>query len=302
MRNLLITILLLSCWTVVNGQAAASNPFEIKDRRPASEAAAATPAATAPRGTGNPFDIRTTPVPPVEEEASIFQSDQRPLLVRRDNEPEVLDARGRTLGIHALLLFLTALLWIFFRPVLVKCYAALFNEGLLSQLYRQRENGQLGIFLICYLLFFLSGSFFGYLLGQAFDLLPSDQPWQYWSYYLLLLALLMLGKHTLLALIAWIFPVKAALGKYNFAIMVFGIIIGMVLIPLNLLISYAPVDITTTVAWLSVGVVAAFYTLRFFRGLLIGNKYLSGELLHFLLYICAVEIAPVLVLYQYVTG
>lgn len=299
MRNRLLIILILTLGGYLNGQPAV-NPFEIKERLPEVEIAPEENAADA-TGTGNPFDLRSVPAT-TQDERNAESGDQRPLLVRRDNEPDVLDARGRTLGIHVLLLFITALLWIFFRPVLAKCYQALFNEGLLSQLYRQRGNGQLSIFLISYALFFLSGGFFCYLLGQAFDLLPSDQPWQYWVYYSLLLTGLIIAKHLLLSFIAWLFPVERDLGKYNFAIMIFGIMIGMLLVPLNLLISYAPADYTLTVAWFSLLTVGGIYLLRSFRGLLLANNYLSSSLLHFILYICTVEIAPILILYRYFGG
>lgn len=278
------------------------NPFEIKERLPDVEAAVVDTLAEneATTSSTNPFDLRQ--VPATRQQPTVEASDQRPLLVRRDNEPDVLDARGRTLGIHVLLLFITALLWIFFRPVLAKCYQALFNDGLLSQLYRQRENGQVGIFLFSYLLFFLSGGFFCYLLGQTFDLLPSDQPWQYWVYYSLVLAGLVTCKHLLLSFLAWLFPIERDLGTYNFAIMVFGIMIGMLLVPLNLLISYAPAEHTLSVAKLSLLVVGSIYLLRSFRGLLLANNYLTTSVLHFILYICTVEIAPLLVIYRYFGG
>lgn len=300
MRILFLTILLFALGVCLHGQPS-TNPFEIKERLPAVEA---TPedATTTETGTGNPFDLRTNPAAAAAELDEIEGGNQRPLLVRKDNEPDVLDARGRTLGIHVLLLFITALLWIFFRPVLTKCYQALFNEGLLSQLYRQRETGQLGVFVILYLLFFLSGGFFCYLLGQAFDLLSSDQPWQYWVYYSLLLAGLVLAKHLLLSFIAWLLPLERELGKYNFAIMVFGIMIGMLLVPLNLLISYAPAYYTQTMAWLSLAAIGGIYILRSFRGLLLANNYLSTSMLHFILYICTVEIAPIIIIYRYFGG
>lgn len=298
MRNHLLVILFFTLGSYLGSQSAV-NPFEIRERLPEVEMSVTDTTATEKEpDPANPFDLRSNASVSVEEQPA-DNGDQRPLLVRRDNEPDVLDARGRTLGIHVLLLFITALLWIFFRPVLAKCYQALFNEGLLSQLYRQRDNGQLGVFVISYLLFFFSGGFFCYLLGQAFDLLPSDLPWQYWVYYTLILTALIVAKHLLLSFISWLFPVERDLGMYNFAIMIFGIMIGMLLIPLNLLISYAPADYTRAVAWFGLAVIGGIYLLRSFRGLLLANNYLTTSLLHFILYICTVEIAPILILYRY---
>jgi len=277
------------------------NPFEVKSRLPKIEQSKSAPAQA--QQPSNPFDVTNAPRPIDEQIDSLRGSNsQGPLLIRRNNEPAVLDARGRTLGIPILLLFLAAMLWIFFRPFLSRCYRAIFNDGLLSQLFRQRENGQGFIFYLCVALFFLAGGFFIYLVGQAFEVFPSDQPWQYWTSLSLLLFTLIMSKHVLLRILSWLFPIEVEVSKYNFAIMVFGIVNGMLLVPVNLLISYAPSGSTKTVVFLSMLTLGGLYILRSFRGLLIANRFIGTQPLHFLLYICVVEVAPILILYRYLVG
>ncbi len=286
-------------------QTAQQNPFEVSERLPLLETKE--PEQTAPLSPSpprNPFDIGS------DREASAAQEEaadeeglnQGPLLVRRSTEPGFLDARGRSLGIHVLLLFFMALLWIFFRPILIDMFQAAFNEGLLTQLYRRRESGQFGIFFLAYVLFFLVGGFFIYLMGQAFDWFPSDQPWQYWVRLSLLLFVLMLAKHTALYWLGWLYDLKAIMGKYSFIIMLFAIISSMLLLPINLLISYAPSSYTLFFAYTGLALLLLLYLFRSFRALLLASKYLSSNFLHFLLYLCAVEAAPVWVLYQAMQG
>ncbi len=301
MKRLFYILGCLLLFTTLNGQDNGyQNPFEIKDRLPASEAQVEDPALEADPYNGNPFEIRTPTTPNATPE--VGDVNQGTLLIRRNNEPAVLDARGRTLGIHVLHFFITALLWIFFRPVLARCVQAIYNDGILSQLHRQRESGQGLIFFFSYALFFLSGGFFAYLVGQTFEIFPSDQPWQYTAYLTVLLVAIVLAKHLLLWLIGQLFPIGREIRKYNFAIMVFGIVIGMMLVFVNLLISYAPASTTHLLAWSALILLGSIYFIRSLRGLLIGSRYINGKLLHFLLYICTVEIAPLLYLYRYFGG
>lgn len=280
-------------------QRAQQNPFEVAERLPLLETEETVPPATlSPRRPSNPFDIGSEREAPAIQEENRKDINQGPLLVRRSSEPSFLDARGRSLGIHVLLLFFMALLWIFFRPILIDMFQAALNEGLLTQLYRRRESGQFGIFFLAYTLFFLVGGFFIYLMGQAFDWFPSDQPWHYWVRLSLLLFALMLAKHIALYWLGWLFDLKTVLGKYSFVIMLFAIISSMLLLPLNLLISYAPSSYTILFAYTGLTLLLLLYLFRSFRALLLASKYLSTNFLHFLLYLCAVEAAPVWVLYQ----
>lgn len=283
-------------------QTAEQNPFDIPERLTESELAArkkqALPPDTTSKQTSNPFDIRPeTSSPHLGRERDVNQS---PLLIRRGTDPSFLDARGRSLGIHILLLFFTALLWIFFRPILSDIFLAAFNEGLFAQLYRRRESGQFGVFFIAYGLFFLAAGFFVYLIGQTFDWFPSDQPWRYWVNFTGILFLILLAKHLLLHFLGWLFELKTDMGKYSFIIMLFAIIGSMLLVPLNLLISYAPSSFTSFFAYLALAIVCLLYLFRSFRALLIANKHLSANFLYFLLYLCAVELAPAWVFYLYI--
>lgn len=299
MRLPLLFLLLILSGSSFLAQSGSDNPFEVKSRLPEVPVTIEEEEVATPALPGNPFEKRHPKVD--EDEGSTADNRQGPLVIRRGNEADFLDARGRTLGIHILLLFLTALLWIFFRPFLTRCYSAVLNDGLMSQLYRRRESGQFSIFLICYSLFFMAGGFLIYLVGQAFDWLPSDQPWRLWLYYSGLLFGLVAIKHLVLRLLGWLFSLRAEIGRYSFLIMLFGITLSMFLVPLNLLISYAPSDYTLFFAKAGLFLVALVYLLRSFRAVLIANKFLGQNLLHFLLYICAVEIAPVLVLTHYFT-
>ena len=111
-----------------------------------------------------------------------------------------------------------------------------------------------------------------------------------------IVCLIFIGKHLLLFIVGYIFPIQKELGLYNFTIMVFGIISGLLLLPINIVIAYVPMEIGKVVVYLSLGAIIAIYLFRIIRGLSIGSKYLVLHKFHFFIYLCTVEILPVIVL------
>jgi hypothetical protein len=248
--------------------AAPVNPFDLQTGASESPAAPATPP-------------EATPVPVPAGEAEI--------------------PAGGLLALTLALLVLTVVALLFFRSLYLKSYRAVLNDNMLSQLYREREAGAFGRFLVGYGLFFFAGGFFIYLAGVEWGYFSPDRILQQVGLYSLGLLLLFLGKHLLLALLGWIFPFRSEVKRYSFTIMVFSYVLGVILSPACFLISYAPENWARPLIYLVLGLLVLVYVLRSLRGLFIANRYVFNHQFHFLLYICAVEIVPALTLYKVLT-
>lgn len=196
------------------------------------------------------------------------------------------------------LLFISTLVFIFFRSLYRKTYKAILNDNMLSQLYREREAGALGRFLISYVVFFLSGGLFIYVAGDHLGVLPAGSMLSQIAWITLALTAVFLGKHLLLAIIGYVFPVRKEIQRYSFTIMVFSIVLGLLLVPGCLLVGYAPLNWRTPAIFIILGIIVLAYLLRSIRGLFIANRFVFSYQFHFLLYICAVEIVPALFLYK----
>ncbi len=81
--------------------------------------------------------------------------------------------------------------------------------------------------------------------------------------------------------------------------MVFSILAGLILVPVNLLASYAPEAYRGFFLYAGLGSLTLLYGLHLLRGLFIANRYLGSRPVHILLYICTIEIAPLLLIYRY---
>lgn len=275
--------------------AAQTNPFDLVPRLP-TEARRALEEAE-PHPTGNPFDV----VPP----SSLAQ--QKPFLIVEPQEEKVgLPNRYRrfvfTITIFSLisLTFIITLL----RGLLSRVYRGVLNENILSQTFRDRDSVGPFPYWILYGLFFLNAGFFVFLLAHHFDRMP----WSGVPYYTQLFRCiglvtgLLLLKHLVLHIVAYVFPVEKEMSLYNFMLETFNIVLGIALVPINLMVAYAPEAYGRTVVIILLLAIGLFYLFRYLRGSMIANNYLVFHKFHFLLYICTVEIAPVMVLLKLITG
>lgn len=270
-----------------------SNPFELTPRMPKSEAPAVKPADTAVAVVINPFDIVDPPKPgrtAVFADSVAQQSYNRAIEATREARHHRF-LFATVVGIFVVLTILFTL----FRSIPGKVYRAFLNDNLLGQLHREQGPIVSIPYFLFYLFFFFNGGFFLYLLCWHYKIPVNES---HGVTYLLLtagLAALYAGKHLLLKLLEAILPVRKELRLYGFTIIIFSIALGILLIPFNLLIAYGPESTVSGVVTMALITTGLIYVFRFFRGVFIGLRFVALHLFHFLLYICTVEIAPVLI-------
>lgn len=250
----------------------------------------------------NPFDlvVPATPTDPKTSEiaGSEKTEDAQDALAGTEDAP---GTNGTLLLITSLLLSAATLSIIFFRGMYLKAYRVLFNDNLLSQLYREREAGALGIFLITYSVFFLAAGFFTVLALRHWGYLGKEALWSQFVYMTMGITSLMVVKHLFLAIIGYVFPVEKETSRYSFTIMVFAIVLGLFLTIGTVILAYAPAEYQRLIIYICLGTLLTVYLLRSFRGLFIANRFIFNYQFHFLSYICAVEIGPALCLFKYLT-
>jgi hypothetical protein len=109
-------------------------------------------------------------------------------------------------------------------------------------------------------------------------------------------ALIYVIKHAILYTLAAIFPVSKEIKLYNFIIIITGIVIGLLLAPINIFMLFSSDSLTTMLVYTGLGIIALMYVVRVLRSFFVNASIILDNKFHFLLYLCAVEIAPALVL------
>ncbi len=108
--------------------------------------------------------------------------------------------------------------------------------------------------------------------------------------------------HTALMLMRWVYPIKKETTLYLFTIKTFESTLGLFLLILNFAIAFTPAEIAGVLIKTGIGLFIIFYLLRMVRGFFLSNRYMVTHTFHFILYLCSFEIAPFLIIYQWVHG
>ncbi len=278
----------------LQAQSQKENPFELLPRvkeKPTEEKAPETTKAA------NPFDL----VEPNEKKNSLPSPIILPPLQKEDSQ-QPFGSNSFLLGVILFGLILMAILVTSLRPFITKCYRAILNENMLNQIYRERETGLFMPYFLLYLMFFIQTGTFLFLILKFSKTSFGTSPLLLLFGCISVVTFLFFLKHLLLAMVGGIFPISKETKVYSFTIMVYSIILGVVLAPANLMIAYAPSELIYLLIVAALVLIVGLYIVRGFRGLLLANNYLRFHIFHFLLYICTVEIVPVLVLYKMITN
>jgi Domain of unknown function (DUF4271) len=300
-RLFLLTFLLLLTSPDLSGQGVVSNPFELAHRLPAISTVSA-PGIAATQQNNNPFDVVTHVAP--SNVKSNFKKASKPStsFVPKISLPKGKSNSGSFLfwalvGALGFLTFAVAAN----RSVVGKAWKGFLNDNHLALVHREATGlvGSTPYFLL-YFNFLLNFGVFAFLVTRSFK----GDNFNNISYLLLCVlgaTVIFLSKHLLIQVIGWLYPLSKEASKYNFLITIFNCVLGLFLVPFNFLIAFAR-DFEPFLAFWTLGLVAIFYLYRTFRAGKIGGKFLIADQFHFLLYLCAAEVAPVLLIYKLLTN
>lgn len=211
--------------------------------------------------------------------------------------PEVLQSkRNLIFGTFIILaLFLTVVIS-FDRKVVNHILRSILNDNYLNMLHRDQKGRWPMQFVFLYVFFLANVALFIFL---------SVDRWEYdrITANLLVLFLIVLLiyslRHLSLNYLGNTFEITRETGQFSFTIMLFNIFLGLILMPINLFVAFAPVEISSIFIYIGLIVIVLTFVLRQLRGLFIANRFLINHQFHFILYLCTVEIAPILVLIKF---
>lgn len=275
-----------------------SNPFELTPRL-SSKPDTATHARPYV-ATGNPFDIVVPPsTPPGKGSRSVTTETPRPQL----NQPaaqkpqKLVKPHGSFLFVVILLmLMLLALMLTLLRSEIVKIYQAFLNDNLLNQLHRE-QTAMIAIpYQLLYVMFFVNGGVYLYLLLYHLKVSVFESQWLNFGLCIAAVTSALTFKHVVLLFLGWLFPIDKELSVYRFTIIIFNIILAIVLVPFNVVLAFGPEELVKLAIFSSLGVLVLVFAFRHMRGLFIARRFVLTQQLHFLLYLCTVEISPLLVI------
>lgn len=197
------------------------------------------------------------------------------------------------------LLLLLALIRIAFPRYLNNLFIYFFRTSLRQKQTRDQLLQEQISSLLMNLMFFMITATFITLAVQYFKWFTGDF-WRLWLGSVIFLMLLYLGKFLFLRFAGWVFNSREAAGSYLFIVFMMNKMLGVLLIPVLLLVAFSTQDLVQaafTVGWLLILLVFVYRYLVSFA--LFRNK-IALNAFHFFIYLMAVEIIPLLLIYKLV--
>jgi len=112
------------------------------------------------------------------------------------------------------------------------------------------------------------------------------------------LGIIYIGKFFALKIVGWVTAMTEPADTYIFVIFLINKIIGIILIPFIVLIAFAPPGWENGLIFLSFAIILLLFLLRFYRSYGLLEHQFTLNRFHFFIYVLALEILPVLILYK----
>jgi hypothetical protein len=165
------------------------------------------------------------------------------------------------------------------------------NENYSSLHHRNQRNTMRQILLIMgYTIFIIQAGMFIYHGFRIFR--PYDSSLDnVWITIALVLGIY-LTRHGMIRYLRWLFNNDKELTLFGFDISIFNTMVGLVLLPINILIVFGPDSMHKPLIFIGIATIAAAYLLRQLRWMLTARQLIANSLFLFFVYLCAVEILP----------
>jgi len=142
-----------------------------------------------------------------------------------------------------------------------------------------------------------AGMYLAFLL-EHFNLNPVGSFWLLFLYCILGLSGIYLIKFLSLKLTGWIFQIKDAVDAYIFIVFIINKMAGLLLLPFLVLLAFTTGGFYSIALTLSYFVLAILLAYRFILTYTVVRNQVRVNPFHFFLYLCAFEIAPLLLVYK----
>ncbi|MEO6166182.1 MAG: DUF4271 domain-containing protein [Chitinophagales bacterium] len=170
------------------------------------------------------------------------------------------------------------------------------NWGPSQQMFRELGTGvSFGTVLLNFFSLLVI-ALFVFLLISWYGIFNIDPPWIMMLIAVGVVALFLLARYILLKAASLLLPFRKEITLYNFYEIQMNRMLGVALFPLVLLVTFSSPPVNEYALYASLAVVGGCILMRYLKGFNIGINYFGRHLFHFLLYICALEIAPVLII------
>lgn len=195
------------------------------------------------------------------------------------------------------------LLKVFYSKIFFQIFKAFVNNNTANQIVRDEnllvQRASILLSVICYLVFAL----FTYKITQFYNY---ENQYMGQGFIKFLFIAIFIGitysvKMISLKLFGSIFNYEKPTVSYIFNLFLINNVLGIVLLPLLIVLTYFNSVYFIYLLKLCIAIIISFYIYRLIKGVLIWTSIPRYNLFYLFLYICALEIAPLLIIYKIIS-
>jgi len=204
----------------------------------------------------------------------------------------------------SMLLLLGFLAWIriYYRNILTETLQASSNFQVASRMFNDNSLLQRQLDNALYLFYFLSAGIFLYMTEKKFQWEPYGlNGFRLYAFNVLLLSGVFLLRVVVINLCGYVFNRLSIFREYIYNTFIFNKLIGLAVLPVMLFAFYARGWMGEIFEWLGIALVMVLIIMRIIRGLVLSFRK-GISIFYMFLYLCALEIAPLILLYRWLEG
>jgi len=194
------------------------------------------------------------------------------------------------------LVFYIALMRLIFYKYMSTMFTLFFRATLRQQQLREQMLQARLPALLMNIFFVVVFATYAALVAKYFG--AGHSFWHVWLVALIIISIIYTGKFLILNIVGWIFGITNASDTYIFIVFMINKMIAIFLLPFVILLAFPTTYLTSTVLAVSYILLGGLFLYRY----IISYRPIRSEIklsrLHFFLYLCAFEIAPLLLIYK----
>jgi len=167
------------------------------------------------------------------------------------------------------------------------------------KVYKDTSHLMSGFTILLFIVQIISFSFFIQLLLHSFGYV-SKTDWIVFLRIFTFFGVFVLSKFLIEKIIAAVFNIEEFTEQFNLQKVSYRTFIGILLLPINIYLFYNN-SLSNVLIYYIIGVILAINLFSYLISLKIYQNLLIGKLFYFILYLCALEIAPYYFIYYLIT-
>ncbi len=177
------------------------------------------------------------------------------------------------------------------------------NNSITQQLYREATATGVRIpYILLNINFIVIISLWLFLVLKQSSFLESFDDLIILTSLTAIITLIVFVRNLLLNIFSWLFFSGKQIGLFNFTELQILRCTGLILYPFTLFICYTPEPLNRIIFILSIIILFSFFLFRYLRGFEISREFFIKNIFHFLIYICALEIVPLLIGIRFISN